>query len=390
MTRKRYGIVLATVLSLLLSALLPACQDSGANYDGPGLSRAEVAEIVRAETPAAAPPPPPGDTLTRSQVEQIVDESVQAAIGAIPTPVPGLSRADVTDIVSESLAQAPQPEPGLKAEEVRQIVRNAVASIPPRSAPADYTRFLVYSAISRYEMDGLEATLAHYSRTESIDGQWYVFIIDANDRVIGHFDEHLIGEDLKGPVGTDANGYNFGPEMLSATEAGKWVSYVFRNPASGGLGSGNFGDLELKNVWVVRHDGLLFASGWYIDADEFTRKLVSVAVDKFRSGGLPETVAYFASPGSALAGLEAAVNYYNTAETVEGHWFAFIGDPNGRIVAHSEPAMIGRETRELFGAAPFEPTGEGSWVSAESLRVWVATYNGYFFGSGWSRDDPSS
>ena len=57
---------------------------------------------------------------------------------------------------------------------------------------------------------------------------------------------------------------------------------VYRNPESGGIGSGEF---ELKNVWVVRRDGLLFASGWHIGADEFTEKLVSIAVDKFREGG---------------------------------------------------------------------------------------------------------
>ena len=192
-----------------------------------------------------------------------------------------------------------------------------------------------------------------------MDGQWYVFIIDENDLVIGHPDPERLGLDLKGWVGTDANGYDFGPEMLSATEDGKWVSYVYRNPESGGIGSGDF---ELKNVWVDRHDGLLFASGWYIDADEFTEKLVSIAVDIFRDGGLPATVAYFANPGNALAGLEAAIDYYNAAETVDGKWSAFIGDPSGKIVAHSDPSMIGRDTQELLGSEPFDATEDGVWV----------------------------
>ena len=124
-----------------------------------------------------------------------------------------------------------------------------------------------------------------------MDGQWYVFIIDGNDKVVGHYNLRRLGLDLKGWVGTDANGYNFGSEMLSATEEGKWVSYVFQNPASGNAGSQNLADLELKNVWVVRHDGLLFASGWYINADEFTKSLVVAAVNKFRDAGLEETVA---------------------------------------------------------------------------------------------------
>ena len=302
----------------------------------------------------------------------------------------GLTRAEVEEIVREEMAAAPPPSdpaPAVTRAEVEEIVRAAIASIPPRSAPADYTRFVVEGAIARYETQGLGAVLAHYNRPDSVDGQWYVFIIDENDLVIGHPDPGRRGLDVKGWVGTDANGYNFGPEMLSATEEGRWVSYVYRNPESGRIGS-DFGGLELKNVWVDRHDGLLFASGWYIDADEFTQQLVSVAVDKYREEGLAGTTAYFASPGSALAGLEAAVAYYNATETVEGRWFAFIEDPSGTIVAHSDPSMTGRETQGLFGAETFAVTEAGDWVESESLRVWVAGYDGFVFGSGWRRDDP--
>ncbi len=341
----------AALLALLLAAsvLLAACGDGDA-----GLTRADVEEIVRAELAAA------------------------------PTPTPGVTSSDVDEAVSKGMAEMPSPEPGLSRSEVEEIVRAAIADIPPRSTPADYTRFFVDSAIARYETQGLEATLSHYNREESVDGQWYVFIIDENDLVIAHPDPDRRGLDVKGWVGTDDNGYNFGPEMLSATEEGKWVSYVYRNPENGGLGSGAF---ELKNVWVERRDGLLFASGWYIDADEFTKRLVSVAVDNFRDGGLPATVAYFASPGSALAGLEAAIDYYNSAETVEGKWFAFIGDPSGKVVAHSNQTMIGGEVQELVGGEPFDATETGVWVTSESLSVYVAKYEGYVFGSGWSRDE---
>ena len=144
--------------------------------------------------------------------------------------------------------------------------------------------------------------------------------------------------------------------MLSSTEEGKWVSYVYRNPESGGLGSDDF---DLKNVWVARHDGLLFASGWYISADEFTENLVSLAVESFRSGGLAETVAYFASRGSALAGLESAIAYYNTTETVAGAWSAFILDESGQIVAHSDPSLIGKHMEEVFGGGGLLRFGEG-------------------------------
>ena len=50
----------------------------------------------------------------------------------------------------------------------------ATATVPPKSTPADYTKFLVRDAISRYESEGLDATVAYYDTKESVDGQWYV------------------------------------------------------------------------------------------------------------------------------------------------------------------------------------------------------------------------
>ena len=41
-----------------------------------------------------------------------------------------------------------------------------------------------------------------------------------------------VGEDIKGPLGTDVNSYNFGEDMLMATEDGKWVGYVYLNPTT--------------------------------------------------------------------------------------------------------------------------------------------------------------
>ena len=318
--------------------------------------------------------------LTRSEVQEIVREELASQSPAECTP--GLAPADVERIVNDAISEMSRPEPGLTHAEVEEIIRAAIASVPSKAAPAAYTQHFVDNAIARYDAQGLDATLAHYNSPQSVDGQWYVFIIDENDLVIGHPDPGRLGLDLKGWVGTDANGYEFGPEMLSATEEGKWVSYVYRNPASGGIGSGDF---ELKNAWVVKRDGLLFGSGWYIAADEFTQMLVSVAVEQYRQAGLAGTMAYFASPGSALAGLEAAIEYYNNAETVDGQWFAFIGGPDGKIVGHSDISKIGGDTQDLFGTQTFVATASGNWVESESLRVWVAGYDGYVFGSGWSR-----
>ena len=387
----------APVLGVSLAMVLAGCADGDA-----GLSRAEVEEVVRAEM-AAAPADQPAPGLTAAQVE----DSVRAAMAAAPQPdpglsraeveemieaarpEPGLSRAEVEEMVEAAVAASPAPQPGLTATEAEGIARAVVASIPPKTTPAEYTQFFVDNAVSRYQTQGLEATLDFYSSQASVDGQWYVFIIDEDDTVIGHPDPGRRGLDVKGWVGTDANGYNFGPEMLAATADGKWVSYVYRNPGSGDVGA-DLDELELKNVWVVEHDGLLFASGWYIDADEFTKLLVSTAVEQFHEGGLEGTVAYFASPGSELAGLEQAIAYYNQAETVDGLWSAFIAEATGKIVAHSDPALNGQDISEVPGPQILEATEDGNWVSTESMRMWVTGTGGYIFGSGWHHETPQN
>ena len=263
---------------------------------------------------------------------------------------------------------------------------------PSKSDAPAYTKVFVQQATNLYDAVGLEETLAYYNRSESVDGQWYVFIIDENDLAIGHPDPIRLGLDLKGWVGTDANGYNFGPEMLSATEDGKWVSYVFKNPETGSISPRDLSDVDLKNAWVVRHDGLLFGSGWYIDADEFTKSLVATAARVFREVGLEGTIAYFASPEIAFAGLAAVIAYYNSAENVEGTWFAFIADESGTIIDHYDKAMVGRAMSDILGTDAFEATAEGNWVTTEDVRVWVVGQDGMTFVSGWhsGHDEPGN
>ena len=299
---------------------------------------------------------------------------------------PGLTAAEVREIVRAELAEAPapsQPGTGVTSAEAERIARGVVASIPLKSAPADYTRFFVDAAIARYETQGLEATLAHYSHKESIDGQWYVFIIGEDDRIAAHPDPQRVGLDVNGWVGIDTNGYNFAPEMLSATDEGKWVSYVFANPDSGDFGPDHAGAMEYKHVWTVRHDGLLFGSGWYVNADEFTQAMVATAAGVFRQVGLEGTIAYFASPDIAFAGLGATIAYYNSADNVAGEWFAFIADESGTVVDRYNKALVGTDLKDLLGIDTFEATAEGNWVTTEDVRVWVVSQDGMIFGSGW-------
>ncbi|MCY4653920.1 MAG: cache domain-containing protein, partial [Dehalococcoidia bacterium] len=329
------------------------------------------------------PQPEPG--LTRAEVEQIV----RSAIAGMPQPEPGITRAEVEQIARAAVPTMPPalpPEPSLSLAEVEQIAHSVVASIPPKSNPAEYTKYFVDAAISRYNSLELDATLAHYNSADSVDGQWYVFIGDESGELIGHYDPAILGLNLNGPLGTDATGYTFGADMLSATEDGKWVSYVFKNPATG--------ELESKHSWVVRHDGLLFGSGWYTNPAEYTKFFVDNAISRYESDGA-----------------ESAIAHYSSADSVDGQWYTFIiyaerfQDESGVIIGHYDPDVLGQNlngpigtdaTGYNFGPDMLSATQDGKWVSyvfknpatgeLESKHSWVVRHDGHIFGSGWYTD----
>ncbi len=127
---------------------------------------------------------------------------------------------------------------------------------PSKSDPPAFTKAFVQQAIDRYDEEGRDATIAYYNTMESVDDEWYVFIIDESDVNIAHATaSDNIGQSIRGPLGVDSTGYAFGAVMADATEEGMWVSYVYLNPVTGEEGT--------KHSWVVEHDGLVFGSGWY-------------------------------------------------------------------------------------------------------------------------------
>ena len=210
-----------TALAILVPVLLMACGDGDKE-----LSRADVAKIVRselAEAPASADPGP--------------------------------SREEIEQIVSAAIADIPERDSGPTGIEAGPTNGSAAASIPPKSTPGDYTRFFVNKAISRYGSEGLDATLAYYNTRESVDGQWYVFIIDQDDTMVAHAaNPNLVGRPASAAMGP--NSYPAGEAVAAvADEDGAWFDYTFPNPATGGA--------ETKHSWTVRHDGLVFTSGWY-------------------------------------------------------------------------------------------------------------------------------
>ena len=110
----------------------------------------------------------------------------------------------------------------------------------------------VEQAINRYDANGRAATLDYYSTMESVNGDLYLFVLDENYEVIVNPAlPNNIGMDMRGSLGTDITGKNFGAEFVTVDETGKWIDYVYLNPAD------DF-NYERKHVWIVRHDNLIF------------------------------------------------------------------------------------------------------------------------------------
>ena len=262
------------------------------------------------------------------------------------------------------------------------------AAVPPKSTPGDYAKFLIGDAISRYESEGLDATVAYYNTKESIDDQWYVFIIDENQTIIAHApNPDLVGKHVSQALGP--NSYPTGSAVAaSADQDGAWFDYTYANLASGVV--------ETKHSWVVIHDGITFGSGWYergpgkSDAPAYTKAFVRQAMNLY-----------------VALGLEEAVAYYNARESIDGQWYVFIIDENQTIIAHApDPDLVGKHVSQALGPNSY-PTGsaiaasadqDGAWFDytyanpasgvVETKHSWVVIHDGITFGSGWYEHGP--
>ena len=278
--------------------------------------------------------------------------------------------------------------------EIRYIAANSPAGVwlrsgeieappapPSKDRPAEFTQAFVLQAIERYEETGKEETVAYYNTKESVDGQWYVFIIDENQTIVAHApNPDLVGKHSSQALGP--NSYPTGSAVAaSADQDGAWFDYTYANPASGVV--------ETKHSWVVTHDGITFGSGWYergpgkSDAPAYTKAFVQQATNLYVALGLEETVAY-----------------YNTKESVDGQWYAFIVDRNGYTIAHHNPEFRGRDpslrvdaTGYFYGDDLLGADEDGRWVDyvllnpesgeEQQKHTWAVRYNGLIFASGW-------
>ena len=264
-------------------------------------------------------------------------------------------------------------------------------------APA-YTRAYVEEAILRYNREGRQAALDYYNTKESVNGDLYLFILDENYKLIAHPTIPAnVGMDIRGPLGTDISGKNYGAEFVTVDDQGKWVDYLYLNPAA------NF-TFERKHAWIVRHDNLIFGSGWYertvsfqSTPSNYVRALVGQAIARYDA-----------------IGKDPILSYYNSPASVHGPYYVFVVDSSDlRSVANgARPELVGTIPERI------DPTGynytndlaaattEGGWISyviqnpdtgeQQRKHSWIALHDGLIFGSGWyesgavtaSKDNP--
>ncbi len=262
-----------------------------------------------------------------------------------------------------------------------------VNSISKSAEPGGYTKAFVEQALRRYEATGRESTVAHYNTPGSVDGDWYVFIIDEGGAIVSHATRpERVGLTFDDMV--DVTGYHYGADFAAATGSGRWVDYTYLNPTSGGY--------EMKRSWVVNRDGLIFGSGWYDrsvanplpsktdEPDKYTKAFVERALRRYETNGREGTIAY-----------------YNTPASIDGDWYVFIVDEDGSVVSHAaRPDSVGLTFDDMvdvtgydYGADIAAATGSGRWVSYthmnpasgidEKKHSWVVRHDGLIFGSGW-------
>ncbi len=257
----------------------------------------------------------------------------------------------------------------------------------------------VDKAIAKYEAEGLDAVITYYNGQDSLDGQFYLFLIGDDDNYLAHpIFPHLIGSDIKNVVGSD--GQELGREIAQATDAGIWVEYLWPHPISR--------KEQQKVTWAIRHDGLIFASGYYAgdpesgppawrgaDPRDYTVQYVDQAIERYERDGL-----------------KSFLDYYNSVASFEGQWYLFATDAADIYHVHPLIArLIGTDIKAVVGSDGYElgnelakaiDGGEGVWVEylwphpvtlKEVPKVGYAVrHDGMLFASGYypQVEDPAA
>ena len=247
--------------------------------------------------------------------------------------------------------------------------------------PYEFTVGYVNRAIEAYKEDPA-AMLEYYNSVASYEGEWYLFATNENDIYVVHpLLPRLIGTDIK-DVKDPATGYELGKALAAATDQkGVTVEYDWPHPATGYPAP--------KISYAIRHNGMLFASGYYpapADQPAFAKAFVQDAIDLYDRQGL-----------------DAVVGAYGEGQNSGGLWFLYLVDESDvfRVMGFA-PGLVGTDFTNLhfrdFDGNPVgvealkTAEGEGRWVNfhwpvtgAQNFiaHLWVQRHNGLLFGTAY-------
>ena len=147
-----------------------------------------------------------------------------------------------------------------------------------------------------------------------------------------------------------------------------------------------------KKGYAVRHDGMLFASGYYVQVEDpaaETQAYVQKAIEYYEANGLDATIAR-----------------YNSPDSVEGQWNLTLIDTDDTVrVAILTPHLVGTDVKDIgagrtrkIGEEIAAATEEGIWIStifpntrsSETLyaHTWAIRFGGLIFSSRYYDDRP--
>ena len=206
-------------------------------------------------TPMSAATATPMPAVTATPMSAVTATPMSAATA---TPMPAVTATPMPAVTATPMSAATAtPMPAVTATPMPAVTPTPHPLLPLKSEPSLYTVGFVENAIIRYNANGRSETMDYYNTMESVDDQWYLFITDENNIIIAYtIDPGKLGTTLTLATGTVGNTSKIDIALMNAaTETGGRFDYMDVNPETGME--------ELKHAYIIRHDGLLFGSGWY-------------------------------------------------------------------------------------------------------------------------------
>ncbi len=155
-----------------------------------------------------------------------------------------------------------------------------------------------------------------------------MFIIDENNIMFVHPNPELVGTNLLTIV--DSTGYRSGEAISTTTEQGQWFTYSGHNYETG--------QQARKHAWAIRHDGLIFGSGWHesgatMSADDPIT--ASEATDRITLRAFVEDVKVYQESITTVTGIARLRDFFRSEGRYKsGSIFLMTMTRNGNILIH--------------------------------------------------------